>query len=277
MIEKVTVLICSLLSFNFLWSQNQPYKYTLQVIYKMTWQPDSTNMGDMQNEYMTLLIGQSQSVFCASQFLIMDSAITAELQLGNKLGPSFAFFNTHGTHNSLVVFKTQSETITYDNIYRFTSNDQSWYKEQNPLLEWTIASDTIHIAGIVCQKAEGFFGNRKWIAWFAPSIPVSDGPYKFSGLPGLILRIYDSQRYWNFDIASLRHVDRNLKLNFLNRPLVAVKNKEQFLAKRKYARDNRFELMTMRGAKFPANGGFEKKFKEEAKADNNWIELYKGN
>jgi GLPGLI family protein len=42
------------------------------------------------------------------------------------------------------------------------------------------------------QKATTEFGGRKWTAWFCEEIPLSDGPYKFKGLPGLIVKISDA-------------------------------------------------------------------------------------
>ncbi len=53
--------------------------------------------------------------------------------------------------------------------------------------EWTVLSDTMNIAGIRCKKAvaDGV------IAWFAPDIKVSGGPWSFYGLPGLILEVED--------------------------------------------------------------------------------------
>lgn len=78
-------------------SQEQPYQYDLEVKYRLISQPDSTDKNSMQTEFMTLLIGKAQSLFCATQYLVMDSAITAELVKGNTLGPSFGFLNAHGT------------------------------------------------------------------------------------------------------------------------------------------------------------------------------------
>jgi GLPGLI family protein len=41
------------------------------------------------------------------------------------------------------------------------------------------------------QKATTEFAGRKWTAWFAEELPFNDGPYKFKGLPGLIVKISD--------------------------------------------------------------------------------------
>ena len=42
------------------------------------------------------------------------------------------------------------------------------------------------------QKATAEFGGRSWIAWFSQELPFQDGPYKFYGLPGLIVHVEDN-------------------------------------------------------------------------------------
>src|SRR5690606_9550197 len=95
-------------------SQQQPYQYKVEVKYKLTFQPDSTDKSSVKSEFMTLLIGDTQSMYCATQFLVMDSAIRTELVKGNTFGPSMDFFVQHGTKNSLVVFKDSSKIIAYE-------------------------------------------------------------------------------------------------------------------------------------------------------------------
>lgn len=265
-----------LLNFNKVYSQRQPYYYHLEVTYKMTFQPDSTDSKSVSSEFESLFVGNEQSLFCASAYLVIDSAISSESSKGNKLGPSMSFLKANGTHNHVVIFKSDSVITTFDQIpilpptlYR--------YKESKPLFKWNILSDTISIGGIVCQKAETTFGNRKWVAWFAQSIPISDGPYKFCGLPGLILKINDTQQYWNFTLASLTKRDTTIKINFLNEIPHPIKDKNTFLAQKQYSRDNRFELLSLNGARFIDKERSIKYFRDLAKKNNNWIELYKGN
>lgn len=257
-------------------AQHQPYNYSLEVIYKMSFQPDSTDSKSIKEEFATLLIGKQQSLFCATQYLVMDSAISSESSKGNKWGPPMSFFVANGTHNSLVIFKTANDIITFDNPCRFVTSDIFSTKELRSAIVWKILNDTMNIGGINCQRAEANFGNRKWIAWFAPSIPVSDGPYKFGGLPGLILRINDFQHYWNFDLASIKQVDKTIKISFWNKIPITLKSKKDFFETKKYMRDNRFQLQELSGDKFSNPAVFKKKFEEQAKKDNNWIELYNG-
>jgi GLPGLI family protein len=65
------------------------------------------------------------------------------------------------------------------------------YTEEIPDFAWEIQEDTLTVANYLCQKATYMFRGYNYIAWFTPDIPINNGPWKFSGLPGLILKIYD--------------------------------------------------------------------------------------
>lgn len=41
-------------------------------------------------------------------------------------------------------------------------------------------------------------GGRKWAAWFTPDVPLNFGPYKFQGLPGLIVSVSDAKSHYSF-------------------------------------------------------------------------------
>jgi GLPGLI family protein len=56
------------------------------------------------------------------------------------------------------------------------------------------------IAGHKCRKASCDFRGRHYSAWYAPDIAIAEGPYVFSGLPGLILEISDSREHYHFKI-----------------------------------------------------------------------------
>lgn len=75
--------------------------------------------------------------------------------------------------------------------------------ENLPLMNWEIHADTITIINYLCQKATCHFRGRDFIAWFTTDIPVCNGPWKFGGLPGLILRVSDKGGKYSFECIKI--------------------------------------------------------------------------
>ena len=71
---------------------------------------------------------------------------------------------------------------------------------------WTMGDSTREVLGYTCQQATADFRGRHWTAWFATDIPVSDGPWKLGGLPGLILEAYDEGQQHVFTVVGLERV-----------------------------------------------------------------------
>jgi len=68
-----------------------------------------------------------------------------------------------------------------------------------PELQWTILPDTMRINDIKCQKARCAWKGRIYEAWFAPEIPFRAGPWKLTGLPGLIMQASDLKKQIIFE------------------------------------------------------------------------------
>lgn len=85
---------------------------------------------------------------------------------------------------------------------------QEWpqrYEEKWNGQEWKlslIGGDSI-ILGHRCQRATCHWRGRNYIAWFAPDIPIRRGPWKFGGLPGLIMKIYDVDNLYVFKAVAI--------------------------------------------------------------------------
>ena len=77
------------------------------------------------------------------------------------------------------------------------------YEEDVPELEWEITGEHGTVASFDCQKAECDFRGRRWEAWFTTEIPFSEGPWKFRGLPGLILYARDTTGQYSFEATSV--------------------------------------------------------------------------
>ncbi|AZQ63946.1 GLPGLI family protein [Flammeovirga pectinis] len=135
------------------------------------------------NELISLYIGNNSSISQTSNAFksnkILREASKNGLNLFNTKGRTMSkvhVYTVHKIHDSLFVDHTLPKIKFKTPSYNF---------------EWEIKKDKKIILGYECVKAEGQYGNRKFIAWFSIEIPISDGPYVFNGLPGLILEIYD--------------------------------------------------------------------------------------
>lgn len=71
---------------------------------------------------------------------------------------------------------------------------------------WKIAPDTATIASYKCQKASLNYRGRVYTAWFTTEVPVNDGPWKFSGLPGLIVKVSDTEGLFSFQLVGLQQL-----------------------------------------------------------------------
>lgn len=79
----------------------------------------------------------------------------------------------------------------------------SQYSEPLPQQSWIITFDTQELLGYTCQKATCHFRGRNYVAWFAPDIPVRQGPWKLGGLPGLILKTHDVDTLYSFEAVKI--------------------------------------------------------------------------
>lgn len=70
-------------------------------------------------------------------------------------------------------------------------NDGKNFDGKDKMVEWnwTIENETQLINDFICKKATCYNSGVTFTAWFTEDLPISDGPDKFWGLPGLILKV----------------------------------------------------------------------------------------
>ncbi|MCM1141328.1 MAG: GLPGLI family protein [Muribaculum sp.] len=69
------------------------------------------------------------------------------------------------------------------------------YTDSIQAIDWKfVPEENMSILGYECSKAIGEFAGRTYTAWFSSELPLPYGPYKFGGLPGLILKIEDIEQ-----------------------------------------------------------------------------------
>lgn len=240
-----------------------------QATYRLEYQP--TKDGDNQKqEDMLLFISPDFTKFLSLGKHKKDSL------LRNKKDASSSFSqvlrNLPKTEFDYVIINEldDSKIVYHQKILK----DNFSYKE-SPAFNWKISKEKKEVSGYSCQKAITDYGGRKYSAWFTSEIPVSSGPYKFGGLPGLIIEISDTDNDYNFKLIKLKKLDSSILLD--NDPNTIKTEKDIFLKVLKEYEENPFKKMEQTGIKidFPDNSKkmeMLKDYKEKLK-ERNPIEL----
>jgi len=98
-----------------------------------------------------------------------------------------------------------------------------------PKINWKIDESQIKtIAGYQCYKATGKFRGSNVIAYFTKELPYSTGPFKFFGLPGLILDVRAENKDHDIWKAESVKIDDQSKIaykpKFLNKEKISLRD-----------------------------------------------------
>src|SRR5690242_1523723 len=105
---------------------------------------------------------------------------------------------TEGESYQVIKNKSTHKITVLD--YVNAIGDRFKYEDETGILPWQISNVTDTVSSYSCRKATLNFRGRDYVAWFTSDIPVSNGPWKFSGLPGLIIKIEDTQGLFVFKL-----------------------------------------------------------------------------
>lgn len=138
--------------------------------------------------------------------------------------------------------------------------------------EWTILPDsTADIMGYTCQLATTHFKGRQWYAWYTEDIPLDEGPWKLRGLPGLILKAYDSSRQFIFDGQGMEQPDGE-PITFIKMKREKVSQKDFRRLKESYDPNEVLKQMSASGAKITIKNADGSKIEKLSKPKINLIE-----
>ncbi|TAE11577.1 MAG: GLPGLI family protein [Bacteroidetes bacterium] len=119
----------------------------------------------------------------------------------------------HGNLKETSFVKKKKEGFLYDTEkYHRT---KFYVKDSLHNFKWELLPDTATILKRKCLSAKTTFRGREYKVFYTPEIPVSDGPWKFGGLPGLILEVKSTDdfiewRAMKLDLAytgSIKYID----------------------------------------------------------------------
>ncbi len=76
-------------------------------------------------------------------------------------------------------------------------------KDSINIINWDIKTDQQTILGYTCTLAESTFRGRSYKAWFTSDLMVG-GPWKFDGLPGMILKVGSKDNYFSYEAVKIQ-------------------------------------------------------------------------
>ena len=187
--------IATLSLFLFVLIQSQTHRFFYTVNFKI----DS-----LSNEYVkdlvVLDVDKDETKFYSNDFLTNDS-IRIETGEYEFSYPKFK--------SSL-----KRKTGTGENTSYITLSPLYYSLKTNDIQHWKISDETKNIGNFKAQKATANFGGRHWEAWFSTELPFSEGPYKFRGLPGLILELKDSNENYLFSFVGNKNLAKKIDTTF---------------------------------------------------------------
>ena len=179
-------------------AQNQRFSYIYQFV------PDSTNQADVKSEIMLLEVLPKFSKFYSETVFKSDSISNAILE---KEAKATGVVNVKADMRKGFFRNTIIKENPDFKTFLITRSGQTKLKvldERAPI--WNILPEKQKIDEFETQKAETEMFGRKWTAWFTTEIPIQDGPYKFHGLPGLIVKIEDENKSHSFALSGIKNL-----------------------------------------------------------------------
>ena len=169
-----------------------------------------TDTLDRKNDFiggsMRLRIGRSMSMFYNHKSIWWDSLRCYNRELQWQINQTYTRNRKsykdeppYGRNLEVIYKKTKEKKLEL-----YYQGYNAWhYIEDLEMPQWELQDSTKTILDYPCQLAISEYRGRTWYAWFTFDIPISDGPWKLGGLPGLILEAYDSDRDYTFTATGM--------------------------------------------------------------------------
>ncbi|RYE36673.1 MAG: GLPGLI family protein [Sphingobacteriaceae bacterium] len=169
---------------------------------------DTTNRANVYTENMELLLGKNASVYRSTDHRLESEQLKRLIAEQRNAGATGTVsvklaHKPHDINKPYYQFQAEKKLIRQEKQVNYYLVEEVW-----PVMNWKITTDTTSFKSLHCQKAITVFKGRSYEAWFCPALPFRSGPWKFNGLPGLILEVSDSRKEVVFKFAGLEDVSK---------------------------------------------------------------------
>lgn len=209
----------------------------VKVQYRMEYIKNTNNPNKKNNNFMLLQIGEKTSKFSDYFRLKTDSMyddfVNKKMEFSEASSKIMPIFTGTLALNVFKNYPTGKMTV----IDRAFLAGTFKYTEDMVKMKWKLLQGKATICGYQCQQATTTFRGREYTAWYTPKIAYSDGPWKFNGLPGLILLVTDSKNEYKFECVAIEKAGDNEKIYIIDNDLFTT-TRERFNITAKNATDN---------------------------------------
>ncbi len=187
-----------------------------RFFYELTFKPKKDS-AKVEKVMTTLDITPEKSIYRDFTWVAQDSILKIEVEAMQKSG----VFKDLSKTMKMPKFAFKVEKVYPDMKVIFEEGLQNGFTPMklgyiDPVkFNWNILSDKEKIGSYNTQKATTEFGGRKWTAWFSSDLPFQDGPYKFYGLPGLIVKIEDEGKNYSWELKGNKKVENFEELSYI--------------------------------------------------------------
>jgi len=194
----------------------------LKCSYKLIYLKDSIKPSEKSSDLQILLIGKIHSKYYSQYALDYNQFVVDYLKKGNDTYPGIKEKGAW-TFELFKNYPQEKETVT-DIASMLRGN--YIYEEDLPLFNWKISNEKLTILSYNCQKATTLFRGRVFIAWYTDEIPLPNGPWKFSGLPGLILKLADSDNNFVYECQGIERLKQKEPIKFYQIDYIKTSRKD---------------------------------------------------
>ncbi|GGF05609.1 GLPGLI family protein [Chishuiella changwenlii] len=168
--------------------------------------------------YYELLANTKQS-----QFLEIERINNDQNSKGATLGLS--------TNVSANIYKDFNMNVLYEEN---TMKSKLLVKDSLQHFTWVLTKDEASVLGYKVKKATYSNNNQMVEAWYTTELPFRDGPSRFSGLPGLILKV-------NFKLPFVADMDTNVSFTAIDvKPYsgkIEISNKFKIVSREEFKKE----------------------------------------
>lgn len=277
---KNIFVIISMVFFGYICpAQNMMFIDTTSMIYTYSYQfqRDSARLYSVGKQEMILQLGSHSSKFSSVNKLYFDSVMWI---YDNKPMTQNNFTEAYNivkgaTIDAMCNYDVYKNYPEYGTLTFISRVAKTYYNiVQKSQFQWQLCSgEDTTVLGYKCHKALTHFAGRSYVAWFTPEIPVSDGPYKFGGLPGLIVKINDTKNQHSFTLTGVKRPKFKQPIFYNQKKHIKV-TPQEYVKALNVNNSLRLEMLQSQEKIKPFNEESKIKAEHNIKSRNNFIERY---